>query len=95
MSGIGRTRSDTAAAGNSEGGLSSPATPVLTAKDIQAIIVSALRQQEENWSASGRLLPAGGNVNIENVETISVAESISKSVRSYLCVCGLIMARRT
>ena len=53
MSSIGRTRSDTAAAGILEGGLSSPATSVLTAEDIQTMILSALRQQEENWSASG------------------------------------------
>ena len=44
------------------------------------LLVSALRQQEENWSASGRFLPTGGIVNIENVETTSVAESIPKSV---------------
>ena len=80
MSGTGRTRSDTAAAGILEIGLSSPATSVLTADEIQTTILNALKQQEENWSASGRLLPPGGTVNLENVETTSVAESIPKSV---------------
>ena len=80
MSGTGRTRSDTTAAGISEGVVSSPATSVLTAEEIQTMILSALRQQEENWSASGRLLPTGGNVNIENVDTSPAAESSPKSV---------------
>ena len=80
MSGTGRTRSEMAAAGNSEGDLSSPVIPGLTAEAIQAMISTALTQQEATWSASGRLLPAGGNVNIENVETTLVAESIPKSV---------------
>ena len=80
MSGTGRTRSELAAAGNLEGDLSSPVLQGLTAEAIQAMISTALNQQEATWSASGRLLPAGGNVNIENVETTSVAESPQKSV---------------
>ena len=46
------------------------------------MILNALRQQEENWSASGCLLPSGGNVNIENAETTPVAESIPKLTNS-------------
>ena len=82
MSGKGRTRSDTEAVGMLEGGLSSPITSVLTADEIQIMIISALGQQEETRSAYGRLLPTGGNVNTENVETASVAESIPKSTNS-------------
>ena len=42
MSGTGRTRSDTAATGNSDGDVSSPAIPNLTAEVIQTMITSAL-----------------------------------------------------
>ena len=73
MSGTGTIWSDTAAAGITEGGPTSPATSVLTAYEIQTMILSALRLQEENLFASSRLLPSGGNVNVENVETTPLA----------------------
>ena len=53
MSGTGKTRSEMAAAGNLEGDLSSPVIPGLTVEAIQAMILSALTQPVETWSASG------------------------------------------
>ena len=47
MSGTGRTRSDTAAAGNSEGDLSSPVIQGLTAEAIQAMISTALSNKKQ------------------------------------------------
>ena len=80
MSGTGRTRSELAAAGNSDGDVSSPAIPNLTAEVIETMIASALATQEATWSANGRLLPVGRNINIENVAPTSVAETSPKSV---------------
>ena len=80
MSGTGRTRSELAAAGNSDGDVSSPAIPTLTTDVIQMMIASALATQEATWSATVRLLPVGRNINIENVAPTSVAETSPKSV---------------
>ena len=44
MSGTGRTRSDKADAGISDGDPSSPATSALTAADVQRIVLETLRQ---------------------------------------------------
>ena len=54
MSGTGRTQCEMAAAENSEGDLSSVVITGLPAEAIQAMIRSALTQQEATWYASER-----------------------------------------